>query len=147
MNGFCKLSVITSSIAFVLFFSLLILPEPIFLLFGIEGNESAYIIARRTAMLFLGLSLLSFLNRNAEDSPERQSLILSLFVIMFGLVILGLIELFRGEVGPGILLAVVTELMLSIWYMSIWYENRSQLGSEKMNDVSPFLNENNKRER
>ena len=138
MNGFRILSIITSSIAFVLFSGLLVLPEPIFLLFGIEGNDSAYIVARRTAMLFLGLSLLSFLNRNSENSPERQAHILSLFVIMFGLVILGLIELYRGAVGPGILLAVVTELILSVWYMSIWLKNRSQLGTEKL---SPSFNE------
>ena len=124
MSSFCKLSIVTSSIAFMLFSSLLVFPEPIFLLFGIEGNESAYIIARRAAILFLGLSLLSFLNRNSENSPERQSLILSLFVIMFGLVVLGGIELFRGVVGPGILLAIVTELTLSMWYMLIWYKSR-----------------------
>ncbi len=125
MIGFYKLSMVTAAITFSLFILLLILPEPLFYLFDISTNESAYIISRRASFLFLGFSFLSYLFRHTQNSIERQSLIVSFVITMSGLAMLGLIELIRGAVGMGIVLAVVTEAALAIFYTSIWLSSRS----------------------
>jgi len=119
------LSIVTSIIAGLLFICLLLFPEFIFMLFEINGNESAYFISRRAAMLFLGYAIISYLARNAQPSMTRQALAFGLGVTMFSLAILGLIELLRGAAGIGILLAIGTELLIAGCYFLVWNSNRS----------------------
>jgi hypothetical protein len=121
------LSLISSGIAILLFISLLFVPEPIFILFGIGGNESAYFIARRAAMLFLMLAVIAYFSRHAQHTDTRQSILLGLTLSMFGLAMLGTFEFVRGFAGVGIFLAVGAELFLAVSYGSIWLLNRKCL--------------------
>jgi len=126
MIKFRVLSLITSVIAIILFISLLFVPEPIFMLFEIDGNESAYFISRRAAMLFLGFAVISYFSRNAQNTNTRQSILLGLTLSMFGLAILGTFEFVRGFAGIGIFLAIGTEVFLAVSYGSIWLSSRKQ---------------------
>ncbi len=122
--GFKILSTVMASIAFVLFGCLLIVPEPIFILFQIPNDESAFFIARRAAMLFVGIAILSWLGRHAGHSLLRQAVCIGLGVSMLGLAILGTIEYLRGYASMGIGLAVLAEIVLGVSYLRVWFVNR-----------------------
>ena len=89
------------------------------MLFEVEGNASAYFLARRAAMLFLGYAVMAYTVRNAERSHARQAIILGIGTAMLSLFILGGVELVRGFAGFGILLAMVAELLLAVAYFSL----------------------------
>ena len=91
---------------------LLLLPAPIWWLFALEGNAEAALIGRRAAMLFVGLTVLCVLLRDAGRTLERRAAAAAIAIAMGGLALLGLAEWLRGAVGPGVLVAVVVELSL-----------------------------------
>lgn len=121
MLNFNIVSLSTAFIATALCIALLFAPEIIFRLFTIEEDSSAFFIGRRTAMLFLGIAVLSWVGRNAAHSESRQAICLGLAVSMFALALMGIAEYIRGFVGIGIFLAVVTECILAVMYFTIWY--------------------------
>ena len=124
MIKFKPLSIFTAVLALTLFLSLLFLPEPIFFIFQIPEADSAFFIARRAAMLFLGIAVLCWLGRGAPNSPLRQSVCMGLAVAMLGLACLGAFEYLRGFAGAGIGLAVITEAIIGAAYLKIWFANR-----------------------
>ncbi len=124
MIDFRTLNKITCGISSALFVFLLACPEPIFYLFNVAGNDSAYFISRRAAMLFLGFSVISWLSRNAPPSAARQAISLGIALSMSGLAILGIFEFIRGYAGGGIFLAVSAELFLTVTYFSIWLSDK-----------------------
>jgi hypothetical protein len=112
-------------IAFTLFLLLLFAPEIIFALFKIPGDEPAFFISRRAAMLFLGIAAFSWFGRNASHSESRQAICLGLSISMLALAVLGVFEFIRSFVGMGIFLAVATEITLGIAYFQIWSRNKN----------------------
>ncbi|GGY83128.1 hypothetical protein GCM10011613_29990 [Cellvibrio zantedeschiae] len=124
MIGFKALSIFTAALALILFLSLLFVPEPIFFIFQLTETGSAFFIARRAAMLFLGIAILSWLGRAQPHSQSRQSICMGLGVMMLGLACLGLFEYLRGFAGPGIGLAVITEAIIGVAYLKIWFVHR-----------------------
>jgi hypothetical protein len=120
MVSYKILSTVTAVIALTLFFLLLFMPEIIFLLFQVQGNESAFFISRRAAMLFLGIAVFSWIGRNALHSESRQAICIGMSVSMLALAVLGVIEYARNFVGIGIFIAVVTEVALGVAYFQIW---------------------------
>ena len=125
MIKFKTVSLITAAIAFTLCGVLILTPEVLFMLFNIDENSSAFFIGRRAAMLFLGISVLSWVGRNAEHSASRQAVCLSLSVSMFALAFLGVAEYLRGYTGMGISLAVMTEAVLALLYFKIWFSYKN----------------------
>ncbi|MEP2653330.1 MAG: hypothetical protein ABJH06_15210 [Paraglaciecola sp.] len=121
MIKFKVTSTITAVIAFTLCLVLILIPEVLFMLFHIDENSSAIFMARRAAMLFLGISVFSWFGRNAKHSESRQAICLSLSISMFALAFLGSAEYLRGYAGIGILLAVITEATLAFMYFKIWF--------------------------
>ncbi|MEP1554029.1 MAG: hypothetical protein ABJJ44_19390 [Paraglaciecola sp.] len=121
MIKFKVTSTITAVIAFTLCLVLILIPEVLFMLFHIDENSSAIFMARRAAMLFLGISVFSWFGRNAKHSESRQAICLSLSISMFALAFLGSAEYLRGYAGIGILLAVITEATLAYMYFKIWF--------------------------
>ena len=121
MIKFKMVSVITAVIALTLCLVLLLTPEVIFLLFSIDENSSAFFIGRRAAMLFLGISVITWVGRNASHSESRQAVCLGLAISMLSLAVLGTIEYLRGFPGFGISLAVITESILALLYFKIWF--------------------------
>lgn len=121
---FRVLSITAASISCLLFLTLLLVPQLIFMLFEIEATASASFLARRAAMLFLGYAVITYVSRNAEHSSARQAISLGLAATWVSLAVLGVFELVRGVAGFGILLAIGAELLLAFAYGSIWFVNR-----------------------
>ena len=121
MIKFKIVSAITAVIALTLCLVLLLTPEVIFMLFSIDENSSAFFIGRRVAMLFLGISVITWVGRNASHSESRQAVCLGLAISMLSLAVLGTIEYLRGFAGFGISLAVITEAILALLYFKIWF--------------------------
>ncbi len=121
---FKTLSVANAALTFILFCTLLFAPGLIFWTFSIQAGAAAIFIARRAAILFLGLSLISYGGRNAPHSDLRQSIVLGMFVLWALMACLGIFEFARGYAGIGILLAVVAELGFALGYWFIWKSNR-----------------------
>jgi hypothetical protein len=124
MIAYRTLSVITASLCLTLAIFLLLVPELIFLIFGVVGNESAYFISRRASMFFVGYTAIAFLSRKEPPSTSRQSISFGIGTSMLGFVALGLFELLRGFAGPGILLPMIAELSLALSYFSIWSRDK-----------------------
>jgi len=125
MLNYKTTSTYTALIAFTLFSILILFPEMLFWLFGIEQSNSALFVGRRMAMLFLGLATLLWVGRNAAHSESRQAISLSIAVSMCGLAGLGVFELLQGHAGPGILLAIFTEFVIAGLYFKLWLEHQN----------------------
>ena len=124
MLEFKNISLMTSVITLVLCVILILAPEVIFLIFDVEESNSAFFIGRRAAMLFLGLSVLLWVGRNAPHSESRQAICLGLAVSMFGLAVLGIAEYARDYASLGIFLAVATEIALAALYFRVWLRHK-----------------------
>lgn len=103
----CKLLTCLCSVLFVL---LLLAPGVIFWLFGVPQSETADLIARRAAMLFLGLAVISW---NAHSAPPSIGFSLGIVVAMLGLASAGSYEFLRGFAEWPILLAVIVEVSVA----------------------------------
>ena len=121
MLSFKTLNFITMGVSVILSIILLFFPKVIFLLFGIDGNESADFISRRASMFFIGYAIICYFSRNSKPSESRQSISLGIAFSMLGFAILGTFEFLRGFAGAGIFLAVSAELFLSVCYFSVWH--------------------------
>lgn len=113
---FRTVSTATACIFTALALTLIFVPGLIYWLFSIAPDTTADVIAKRAAMLFLGLSTLAFLSRSAKQHETRKIAAISISVALLGLALLGLLEFFRGTVGPGIFIAVLTEIAISLAY-------------------------------
>lgn len=127
MFKFSTISILSASVSFVLFVLLLVFPQPIYSLFNVEGNASAYFFTRRAALLFLGLAIIAFLSRNALHSTSRQAICLGIGMTMLTLCLLGAIEYFRGFVGVGIFAAMAGELVIAIGYLYTYFTHRNKV--------------------
>ncbi len=115
MFSYRNLCLALVSLTATLFAVLLIAPQWISLLFGIQGDDASAFISRRAAMLFLGYTAIAATARDAEASPARRAFLLGVAVSMGGLAVLGAAEFARGYAGPGILLAVAGESAFAAW--------------------------------
>ncbi len=121
---FHRLSLLTSLVFATLCLTLIFVPDLIYWLFRLPAHDSADALAKRAAMLFLGLAVLCFGARKSALPELRRLVALSVGVAMAAMAVLGLYELARGVVGPGILLAVGAELALAGLYLMQWLANR-----------------------
>lgn len=112
-------SKLAAILCFTLFICLLLAPDLIYWVFGLVGNDVSDLMARRAATLFLGVSVIIFLSRNAPQSQLRQNLCVGLAVMMAALAAVGMFEFFRGAVGAGIWLAITTEIAFAAAYFSM----------------------------
>lgn len=109
-------SKLAAALCFILFLCLLLAPGLIYWIFELIGNDVSDFMARRAATLFLGLSVIIFLSRNAEPSQLRQNLCMGLGVMMAAIAVVGIFEFMRGAVGGGIWLAITTEIAFALAY-------------------------------
>ena len=94
----------------ILFYALITNAEAVIGSFGLPTTDVVGFLGRRAAMLFLGLSFLSFYI-GASKSIRFPALLL-LAVPWLALAGLGTFEYLRGFVGPAIFPAIATELVL-----------------------------------
>ncbi|MEM9422777.1 MAG: hypothetical protein AAF986_09775 [Pseudomonadota bacterium] len=96
----------------VLFYALLTDPEAVVGSFGVATSESVAFLGRWAAMLFLGLSALSFYV--AASKIVRFPMTALLSVPWLGLAATGFFEYQRGYVGGEIFPALATEVLLGL---------------------------------
>lgn len=96
-------------ITFLLFCAFTVVPALPFAIFNVTANPEALLMARRMAALFLGVALILYLARNAENSTLRRSVCTGLSASMAALALFGLWDFAHGSVGNGIWLAVAAE--------------------------------------
>lgn len=106
--------------------TLLFLPEIVYWLFQIQGNELGDFLARRAAVLFLGLAILCFCSRHSRSSEVRRLVALAVGTAMAAMALLGMYELIWGMAGPGILVAVSIESAIAGLFFGQWAGNRQQ---------------------
>lgn len=114
------LSLFAAALCLLLCIILVFTPALLYWLFGIAGNAASDFMAKRTAMLFLGLSIITFTSRNETRTPLRQGLCLGVGVAMAGLATMGIYEFVRGFAGAGIWLAILAEAAFAALYFREW---------------------------
>lgn len=117
--SFKAVSLAASALCSTLFVCLLLTPDLIYWLFGVESHATADLLAKRAAMLFLGLAVLSFLGRNAPYSSLRQAVSVSMATTMAGLILAGMYEFFMGTAGIGIWSAIGGEALFLCLYLHV----------------------------
>ncbi len=120
------LCIVFASLFFILCGTLIFLPGIVYWLFNIQGNALGDFLAKRAGILFLGFSILCFYSRNSQSKEVRQIVALSVGSAMGAMAVLGVYELFRGNAGPGILVAVVIEMTISILFFRLWSDRPPQ---------------------
>lgn len=115
-RSYADLSIITSLVMCGLFLCLLLLPGIIHWLFGITSEPATDLMSRRAGILFLGLTIIVFQARHAEQSPLRRGISLGITVMMTAMAALGVVEYLRGQVGLGIWLAIGIEVIFAVLY-------------------------------
>lgn len=118
------ISTISAILSITLCAALLLFPDLIYWVFGIDGDDTSDFISRRAAMLFSALAIIAFFSRAEAHSKMRQIVCASFCVFLAALSVLGAFEFIRGFAGPGIWLAIIVELALALGYFRIWKSNR-----------------------
>jgi len=108
---------VTAVVAVALFVTLLIAPNLIYWLFGLDPHPLGDFMGRRAAMLFAGIGALALMAAPSGAPETRNTVGLAVCVMMFGLAVLGVFELLMGGVGVGILLAVAAEVAICVGFL------------------------------
>ena len=116
---FFTVALITSLICFMLAVVWLLFPARLLDVWRVSYTESAGLLARRSAALFLGLAVMFFMARHASPSPLRSDLSSGIVVTCAMLASLGIIEFSAKRAGPGIWLAIVTETAIAAAFILI----------------------------
>lgn len=109
---------VTCTICASLTLVLLLFPGLIYFVFNLSADPLGDFLAKRAAMLFLALAVICYLTRNTEPSETRHTIALGIAGGMIGLALTGAYEFFRGYVGIGIWLAIVTEVAVAAGFIS-----------------------------
>ena len=111
---FRHLAVLSALICFALAFVFLFVPELMLSLWAVAFSGSVGLVCRRSAALFAGIGIVLFKLRHVAPSPARAAVATGATVACLMLALLGMVELFIGHAGPGILLAVAVEIALAL---------------------------------
>ncbi|SMR72890.1 hypothetical protein SAMN04488030_1635 [Aliiroseovarius halocynthiae] len=115
----------TTTLCGALSIVLMVTPALIYFLFEVTPHESGTFFARRAAVMFFGVATTAFLARGISELAAQHAIALGLGVMMLGLAILGLFEMARGMAGPGILIAVVTEIAFAAAFLRLLRTTKS----------------------
>ena len=100
-------------------------PQLLLALWGVAYSEPVGFVSRRAAALFLGIAVMFVLARHAEPSRCRTSMCAGFIVACSALAMLGAFELATGNAGPGILLAVLVEVLFAFAFLLRLYRENS----------------------
>lgn len=112
--SFRNLAILIALLFLVLALTWMFAPQRLLAEWGIALTPSVGVVSRRTAALYAGVALMFWSARNAEPSPARSALMKGLAVACLMLASLGVFEWAAGHAAPGILVAVVIEVMLTL---------------------------------
>lgn len=120
-----QVSTFVAFLFFVLFVTLVLLPEIVYWLFRLQEYEIGNFLAKRAGVLFLGLSILCFYSRNTKSIEVENTVALAVGTAMGAMALLGVYELVRGNAGPGILIAVFVEILIAALFSQLLFKNRT----------------------
>lgn len=113
--SFRHVTLISFLISGALSAGMLLLPVAFFWLFGLDQDVAATVMLRRCGVLFAGLAVILWGARRARGASQ-VTFARGMFLMMGLMALLGLAELAFGRVGPGVLVAVITETLVAIGY-------------------------------
>jgi hypothetical protein len=119
---------IASIVAFLLGAGYLLIGGLVMGRWQIQMSDSVLLIGRRIGALYVGLSVIFLLARSAPVSVARTALSAGTAVALSILVVLGIVELLAGRVGPGISVSIAIEALLAIAFVRILIVDRKQTG-------------------
>lgn len=102
------------------------MPSVIFWMFELQQHELGDFLARRAALLFLGLTVLCFLARNSQHHEVQRIVSVSMCVSMGAMAMLGAYEALRGYAGPGIWGAIFVEVCVSALFFRAWRQTSQE---------------------
>jgi len=114
--SFRTLATFTAVLCFALAIVWGLLPQRLLAFWSVDYSGPTGLVARRSAMLFLGLGVMFYYARLAPPSAARRALTTGFMAGCFGLAIMGVLEWLDGQAGPGILLAVGVEIALGLGF-------------------------------
>jgi hypothetical protein len=91
---------------------------------NVEPTDGVLLMGRRMGAVYLGLSVMFFLTRNAGASAARTGLCAGAFVTVSLLGLLGVYEFALGQASRGILVSAAIELLLAIAFGRLLWEAR-----------------------
>ena len=101
-------------IASLLFVTFAFIPVIPFTMLGVAMAPEGLLMARRMSALFLGIAILLFLLRDADDSPMRRSVSAALSASMAALAAFGFLDWLGGRNGPGVFIAISVEVYFAV---------------------------------
>lgn len=108
---FRGLAILYSCFCLVLAGMFLFHPDFMLSQWQVDFSDPVGLVARRCGAFFAGLAVMFFCARNAEPSLARTAIVKGFVVAMLILAGLGVMEFATGHAGPGILTAVVFEIV------------------------------------
>ncbi|MCB5185011.1 hypothetical protein LG201_07320 [Methylobacillus gramineus] len=126
--SFRSLAILISVLFLALAFTWMFAPQRLLVGWGIELTPSASVVGRRAAALYAGVAIMFWSARNAGPSPARSALIKGLAMACLMLASLGVFEWVAGHAAPGILVAVVIEIMLTLALLHVGRKSSGTLG-------------------
>lgn len=126
MNFYKIVSIATSVLFIYLTIQLIFMSDSFVSDMGLQPSGTASVLARRTAMFMLGISILMFVSRNLTHSKARQIICMATGATLFGLAFMGSYEFIRGTVNTSIFIAISLETALWISFGIILLRNRKK---------------------
>jgi hypothetical protein len=117
--NFRNLAIVCALLCFALAVVWLVAPGILLNMWGVDFSSSVGLVGRRGAALYAGIGVMLFCARNAEPSPARSAIVAGLIVSFLALAALGAFELAAGNAAPGILSAVLVEIILALALLRI----------------------------
>jgi hypothetical protein len=114
MFSFKLIAQLGALISALLFLTFAFLPVIPFTMLGVAMTPEGLLMARRMGALFLGIALILFLARDAENSDLRRRVCASLSASMAALALFGLYDFVNGGVGYGIWIAITVETFFAV---------------------------------
>ncbi|MBI3563052.1 MAG: hypothetical protein HY080_15185 [Gammaproteobacteria bacterium] len=125
--NFKTLAVLSAVLCFVLACTWMFAPKFLLTVWGVSYTDSAGLVARRGAGLFVAIGTMFYVARNSEISLPRYGLIIGFALGCTTLATLGIFELVSGHAGLGILSAVVVEVAFAIAFIILGRYDHSHL--------------------
>ncbi len=91
---------------------------------NLPATDEVLLVARRIGAIYLGLSVLFFMAKQAPASPTRTAISAGATAVLTLLVVLGVYEFASGRVGAGIFVSAGIELLLAIGFVVVLITDR-----------------------
>ena len=138
--SFRSLAIVIALLFLVQAFTWMFAPQRLLAEWGVALTPSVSLLSRRAAALYAGVAVMFWSARNAEPSPARSALMKGLGVACLMLASLGVFELAAGHAAPGILAAVVIEVMFMLALLHVGRQSsQTRAGEDGFNPAGGLM--------